>query len=472
MPGKISSIKILLLFLILLLQKYPAQDYSFFPEPIKKTFEYYDKGELAKAMDFNVKALEKYKKLNDKDGIITAYTNIASLLFSVDKLKESMHYLDKAGEEMKGSKNPLFQTRFYGEYARIYTRLGLQKQSNESFEKAIDYAKKIPNEKQKTFSLFSIYTWKRLNFLNQQDSLRNIEKKLIRIMPSAITYSKIADGFIDKRIQLDSAAYYLNKADAAPDYNSMAVSGITLFSYGKLYQVKGDYHQALEYYLKSVSALQKTEFRTYTRTAFDSISNTYGYLNNAEKSNEYLKKYKAINDTIKNEEKAAVNIVVNKLLQQEMQEKQKQKKNLYFIFSGFVVLVLIIIYTILRFYRTKQLRKENLLEQQTMENMQLKRQLDGSVDQIIELAKTNSPFFLTRFRETYSDFIDQLLSHQSNLTDYDLKLAAFIKLGLNTKEIAQYENVSLRTAESRKYRLKKKLKLDSETSLNKWILEL
>nr|WP_305049537.1 tetratricopeptide repeat protein [Elizabethkingia bruuniana] len=222
-------------------------------------------------------------------------------------------------------------------------------------------------------------------------------------MPSAITYSKIADGFIDKRIQLDSAAYYLNKADAAPDYNSMAVSGITLFSYGKLYQVKGDYHQALEYYLKSVSALQKTEFRTYTRTAFDSISNTYGYLNNAEKSNEYLKKYKAINDTIKNEEKAAVNIVVNKLLQQEMQEKQKQKKNLYFIFSGFVVLVLIIIYAILRFYRTKQLRKENLLEQQTMENMQLKRQLDGSVDQIIELAKTNSPFFLTRFRETYSD---------------------------------------------------------------------
>ncbi|WP_234300235.1 LuxR C-terminal-related transcriptional regulator [Elizabethkingia bruuniana] len=64
------------------------------------------------------------------------------------------------------------------------------------------------------------------------------------------------------------------------------------------------------------------------------------------------------------------------------------------------------------------------------------------------------------------------MSHQSNLTDYDLKLAAFIKLGLNTKEIAQYENVSLRTAESRKYRLKKKLKLDSETSLNKWILEL
>nr|WP_305049535.1 LuxR C-terminal-related transcriptional regulator [Elizabethkingia bruuniana] len=51
-------------------------------------------------------------------------------------------------------------------------------------------------------------------------------------------------------------------------------------------------------------------------------------------------------------------------------------------------------------------------------------------------------------------------------------MAAFIKLGLNTKEIAQYENVSLRTAESRKYRLKKKLKLDSETSLNKWILEL
>ena len=71
----------------------------------------------------------------------------------------------------------------------------------------------------------------------------------------------------------------------------------------------------------------------------------------------------------------------------------KQKKELvFYILRLFVVLVLIIIYTILRFYRTKQLRKENLLEQQTMENMQLKRQLDGSVDQIIELAKPIVPF--------------------------------------------------------------------------------
>ena len=45
------------------------------------------------------------------------------------------------------------------------------------------------------------------------------------------------------------------------------------------------------------------------------------------------RKYKAINNTIKNEERAAVNIVVNKLLQQERLEKQRQKKNFYILYS-------------------------------------------------------------------------------------------------------------------------------------------
>ena len=60
----------------------------------------------------------------------------------------------------------------------------------------------------------------------------------------------------------------------------------------------------------------------------------------------------------------------------------------------------------------------------------------GSVNEIIELTETHSPFFLTRFRECYPDFIDRLSSHYPGISEDDMKLTAFIRLGLNTKEIA------------------------------------
>ena len=471
MLRKISGVKILLFSFFLLAQSYRSQDFSFFPEPIKTSAEYYNRGEFANAMAFNVEALKKYEALKDKEGISTSHTNIASLLFSVGKLKESMKYLDNGKAEMNKD-NPLLQARFYGEYARIYTKLGLLDQSNDYFDKALQYAGKIKDARQQEVAVLYIFLWKRLNFLNQEDSLRMIEKKLIRIMPSALTYSKIADRFIGKKAQLDSADYYLNKAVQTPDYAILPVQGIVQFSYGNLYNEKKEYNRALDAYQQSLSAFQKTKYRTQIRNVYDSIASTYHYLEDTKMGNEYLKKYKAVNDTIKNEEKEAVTMAVNKLLQEEKQDKQKEKKQLYFIFAGCIVLLLLVVLGILRMQRSKQLKKESLLEEQTLENMQLKRQLNASADQLIQLAEINSPSFLAQFKETYPDFIERLLAHEPDLSEYDLKLSANIRLGLSTKQIAQYEIIALRTAESRKYRLKKKLKLDSDISLNKWILEL
>ncbi|WP_228404809.1 helix-turn-helix transcriptional regulator [Chryseobacterium wanjuense] len=58
------------------------------------------------------------------------------------------------------------------------------------------------------------------------------------------------------------------------------------------------------------------------------------------------------------------------------------------------------------------------------------------------------------------------------LTTNDLRICALIKLNLTNKEIVQYENISVRTIETKKYRIKKKLGLDTNTDLNKWIMDL
>ncbi|MCJ7932606.1 MAG: hypothetical protein MUW56_02960 [Chryseobacterium sp.] len=403
--------------------------------------------------------LQEYEKEENKEGIVTVYTNIAYLLFSFNKLKESLHYLDKAKEEMKGSNNPLFRARIYNEYAKNYTKLGMREQSNINFDKALDYAKKIPDERQKKYLLFYGYTWKRLNFLSQQDSLHRIDQKTLKVMSSAITYSKIADHFIAGKTNLDSAEYYLNKALTAPDEKIIAIKGITMMGFGKLNTVKGDHQKALEYYKKSLADFQKVRFKNFIKTAYDSISGSYESLHDMERSNEYFKKYKAINDSIKNEEKEAVDIVVNNLLLEQKEEKQKERNRLYIWGSIIMAICAGLVLLIWKKFTVKQLKKDQMIEKQLKETDKLKKQVNESFDKIIELAETGSPFFLTRFKEVYPDFYQKLNDHHNELTDYDLKFCAYIRLNLTTKEMAQFENITLRAAETRKYRLKKKLEL-------------
>lgn len=85
-----------------------------------------------------------------------------------------MQYLDNAKAEMNKD-NPLSQARFMVNM-RIYTKLGLLDQSNDYFDKALQYAGKIKDARQQEVAVLYIFLWKRLNFLNQEDSLRMIEK--------------------------------------------------------------------------------------------------------------------------------------------------------------------------------------------------------------------------------------------------------------------------------------------------------
>ncbi|WP_449399391.1 helix-turn-helix transcriptional regulator [Chryseobacterium wanjuense] len=72
-----------------------------------------------------------------------------------------------------------------------------------------------------------------------------------------------------------------------------------------------------------------------------------------------------------------------------------------------------------------------------------------------KLASTNDPFFLTRFKEVYPEFYERLTTTYPSLTANNIRFAAFLRLNLSTKTIAQYKNISIRTIESRKYRLRK-----------------
>jgi len=73
--------------------------------------------------------------------------------------------------------------------------------------------------------------------------------------------------------------------------------------------------------------------------------------------------------------------------------------------------------------------------------------------------------FETHFVEVFPGFLENISRQFPKLTSDDLKFCAYQKMNLNTKDIALLTGLSIRSVESRRYRLRKKLGLDAQTNL-------
>ncbi|HTE31791.1 MAG TPA: triple tyrosine motif-containing protein [Chryseolinea sp.] len=73
--------------------------------------------------------------------------------------------------------------------------------------------------------------------------------------------------------------------------------------------------------------------------------------------------------------------------------------------------------------------------------------------------------FSVYFDKVNNDFLKTLKENFPSLTHTDLKLCAYLRLNLSTKEIADLLNLSIRGVESSRYRLRKKLDLSMDVAL-------
>lgn len=79
--------------------------------------------------------------------------------------------------------------------------------------------------------------------------------------------------------------------------------------------------------------------------------------------------------------------------------------------------------------------------------------------------------FEHHFDQVHGDFLKRLTTEFTDLTPGEQKLCAFLRLKMDTKEIANLLAISLRGVEVSRYRLRKKFGLESSQNLSKFILE-
>ncbi len=113
---------------------------------------------------------------------------------------------------------------------------------------------------------------------------------------------------------------------------------------------------------------------------------------------------------------------------------------------------------------------------------QIKNELNKAespkINSVIKLINTNInntddwKFFEEAFNNADKDFLKKIKILHPNLTPNDLKLCAYLRLNLSSKEIAPLLNISSRSVEVKRYRLRKKMDLPHEYSLTNYILEI
>ncbi len=91
------------------------------------------------------------------------------------------------------------------------------------------------------------------------------------------------------------------------------------------------------------------------------------------------------------------------------------------------------------------------------------------LDKVINSEKSYDEFD-KMFVNVYPDFYNKL-NQISKLSQTDLRLASYIKMNRNNNEIADISGISLRTVESQRYRLTKKLNLENQ-DLNSFLISL
>lgn len=106
-----------------------------------------------------------------------------------------------------------------------------------------------------------------------------------------------------------------------------------------------------------------------------------------------------------------------------------------------------------------------------------KKDLQGVIQNMINELKSNSSNkiwdeFELRFKEVHSDFYDELHKKHPNLTPNEIKLCAFLRLNMSTKEISSITYQTVKSINMARFRLRKKLDIEQDEHLVNYLSQL
>lgn len=118
----------------------------------------------------------------------------------------------------------------------------------------------------------------------------------------------------------------------------------------------------------------------------------------------------------------------------------------------------------------KGLKKE--MQEQVLKSTSSKKFFHAVIRQIEErlIKEDEWSVYQRNFDQIHHDFFRNLKERYPDLTAGDLRLCAFLRLNMPTKDMARFQNVSIRGIEAARYRVRKKLNLNEGDNLVEFMI--
>ena len=126
-------------------------------------------------------------------------------------------------------------------------------------------------------------------------------------------------------------------------------------------------------------------------------------------------------------------------------------------------------------FRVTRLYKQTIRSEKMIIELRRKLRTDTqiyAIEEVVKLAVKDDIAYIPKFKLVFPNFHPNLSSINPEMTPEEFKFCFLLKLGFTTKDIAEYNNLAIRTVQTRKSRLRKNFDISSEVDLYKWIDEV
>jgi len=413
---------------------------------------YLNMNDHKKALDYYTKALPLFEVLHDTMNVAGATANIGSIYIQMDEAGIARQYYKKAYEIFKS-------IHHFGGQSHVLFKLGLLDKSQQKYDDALQH--------------FS--DSKRLQRLRDADLLGSKSMFLSEInINTGIVY------FL--KGEAKTAEEYLAKGlSVAEEYGQTELISLASEYLSKIYKQKGDYKEALHYY-------------TLFKTSSDSTFN--------EKNIRKLTQLEMQYQFDAQQKEAEIKRIAET-------QRRNRLTFIYLAISIGLFFVLVIVALLLKLEKRKkkevELEREKLSGKLEHTNKELtthvmyllkknefiltiieklkKARLEATPEnkkimaELIEELKSNTDTvsweeFEVRFQEVHTDFYTRLNQKFPDLSTNEIRMCAFFKLNMTSKEIAALTYQSLNSIKVARYRLRKKLQLGQDESLVSFLAKL
>ena len=450
---------------------------------------YYQKEDYVNAEKFYNEALDNFQLFDSNYddekyyGINTSLLNLSLIKRDQGDLKSSEELLDQLFERVNRSAvRPTEILQVYNSYMELFLVSG----NDKSF---VNYYNKIKTAHEKNSSLDDIlfkesqFQFAQANqaYANFLQSKSMLEESLEYLFLAKELYVSIPQRIPNVNLEISHTLYSMGMNNKAIEYIQQSLSDVNI-----------DQPQKLGYF----KLLEK-------------IYTDKGSINNLLSIKDSIIFYNE--DPLTKQQENEFNILENLILVSEKQNDlrlSEAKTNRIILVSILSSSILLLILLSLKFNNDLQREKNrrlNLEKDKINEQLKLKKRelfskvnfisqrndyinslkdkLDGDLTnnenlrnvkrEIRNISSSEKAYeeFDKMFSQVYPEFYKKL-NNTAKLSQTDLRLASYIKMNHTNYEIARISGISIRSVESQRYRLSKRLKLEKGQDLNNFIIEV